>query len=41
MTNFVDYVRQGKPTLIFDDPFPAFNPGMAPKQPKPRQGGVE
>jgi ABC-2 type transport system permease protein len=39
MTHFVDYVRQGKPTLIFDDPFPAFNPGMAPKQPKPRQGG--
>ncbi|HET6426224.1 MAG TPA: Gldg family protein [Planctomycetaceae bacterium] len=40
MTNFVDYVKKGKPTLIFDDPLPAFNPGMAPKQPKPRQGGM-
>lgn len=40
MGNFVDYVKKGKPTLIFDDPLPAFNPGMAPKQPKPRQGGM-
>ncbi len=40
MGNLVDYVRKGKPTLIFDDPLPAFNPGMAPKQPKPRQGGM-
>ncbi len=40
MANLVDYVRKGKPTLIFDDPLPAFNPGMAPKQPKPRQGGM-
>ncbi|HUQ67943.1 MAG TPA: Gldg family protein [Planctomycetaceae bacterium] len=39
MANFVDYVKKGKPTLIFDDPLPAFNPGMAPHQPKPRQGG--
>lgn len=40
MTNLVDYVRKGKPTLIFDDPMPAFNPGMAPHQPKPRPGGM-
>lgn len=40
MANFVDYVKKGKPTLIFDDPLPAFNPGMAPKQPKPRPGGM-
>lgn len=40
MANLVDYVKKGKPTLIFDDPLPAFNPGMAPKQPKPRQGGM-
>ncbi len=40
MGNLVDYVKKGKPTLIFDDPLPAFNPGMAPKQPKPRQGGM-
>lgn len=40
MGNFVDYVKKGKPTLIFDDPLPAFNPGMAPKQPKPRPGGM-
>ncbi len=38
--NFVEYVRKGRPVLIFDDPLPAFNPGMAPKQPKPRQGGM-
>ena len=44
MTNLVDYVRAGHPTLIFDDPFPlAFNTGFgvtgAPRQPKPRPGG--
>lgn len=39
MANFVEFVKKGKPTLIFDDPLPAFNPGMAPRQPKPRQGG--
>jgi ABC-2 type transport system permease protein len=37
--NFVDYVRKGRPCLIFDDPFPATNPGLAPRQPKPRPGG--
>lgn len=40
MQNFVNYVKQGHPTLIFDDPLPAFNPGMAPRQPKPRPGGM-
>jgi ABC-2 type transport system permease protein len=40
MQNLVDYVRKGKPTLIFDDPLPAFNPSAAPRQPKPRQGGM-
>lgn len=39
MANFVDYVRKGKPTLILDDPLPAFNLPLAPKQPKPRAGG--
>lgn len=39
MKNFVDYVKKGKPVLIFDDPLPAVNPSLAPKQPKPRQGG--
>lgn len=37
--NFVNYVRQGKPTLILDDPLPATNPSLAPRQPKPRAGG--
>jgi ABC-2 type transport system permease protein len=40
MQNFVNYVRTGKPVLIFDDPFPAFNPGLSPRQPKPRPGGM-
>lgn len=40
MQNFVDYVKQGKPTLIFDDPIPLFdNFRSAPRQPKPSQGG--
>ncbi|MBX3449059.1 MAG: Gldg family protein [Planctomycetaceae bacterium] len=39
MANLVDYVRKGRPTLIFDDPIPAFNPSLAPRQPKPRPGG--
>jgi ABC-2 type transport system permease protein len=37
--NFVDYVKKGKPVLIFDDPLPAINPSLAPRQPKPKQGG--
>jgi ABC-2 type transport system permease protein len=40
LQNFVDYVKTGRPVLIFDDPFPAFNPGAAPRQPKPRPGGM-
>ncbi|MBS0201473.1 MAG: Gldg family protein [Planctomycetes bacterium] len=39
MQNFVDYVKKGKPVLIFDDPLPATNPSLAPRQPKPRAGG--
>ena len=39
MQNFVDYVKKGKPVLIFDDPLPAANPSIAPKQPKPKAGG--
>lgn len=38
-TNFLDYVKKGKPTLVLDDPFPATNPSLAPRQPKPRAGG--
>lgn len=34
MDRFVDYVRAGNPTLILDDPLPAFNPGLSPKRPK-------
>ena len=39
MNNFVDYVKKGRPVLIFDDPLPATNPQLAPSQPKPRAGG--
>lgn len=39
MANLVSYVKKGKPTLIIDDPFPRFQPGLAPKNPKPRPGG--
>jgi len=37
--HFTEYVKQGKPTLIFDDPLPAFNPSLAPRLPKPSPGG--
>ena len=37
--NLVDYIQRGKPTLIVDDPFPVFQPSVAPRQPKPRPGG--
>ena len=39
LNNLVNYVRQGKPVLILDDPLPATNPQLAPKQPKPKAGG--
>ena len=39
MNNLVTYVRHGKPALILDDPFPATNQSLAPRQPKPRAGG--
>ncbi|MBA4031559.1 MAG: ABC transporter permease [Planctomyces sp.] len=40
MGNLVDYVRKGRPTLIFDDPIPATNVELAPRQPRPRAGGM-
>lgn len=39
LTNLVEYIKKGKPTLILDDPLPASNPALAPRQPKPRAGG--
>jgi ABC-2 type transport system permease protein len=44
MKNLVDYVKKGRPTLIFDDPFPwifnsSFGVTQAPKLPKPSPGG--
>lgn len=44
MDNLVNYVKTGKPALIFDDPFPLFQSSQfgvsnAPRQPKPRPGG--
>ncbi len=45
MKNLVTYVEAGRPTLIFDDPFPLafssmFGVSNAPRQPKPRPGGM-
>ena len=45
MTHFVDYVKAGNPTLIFDDPYPLqLNPpgriNVAPALPKPSPGGM-
>ncbi|MDC0273879.1 MAG: Gldg family protein [Planctomycetaceae bacterium] len=49
MTNFVEYVRAGRPVVIFEDPVPLFMSRMvgggrrmlvgAPKLPKPTPGG--
>lgn len=39
MQNFLDYVRSGKPALIFDDPLPRVILPFAPLLEKPRQGG--
>ncbi|HZE99677.1 MAG TPA: Gldg family protein [Planctomycetota bacterium] len=38
MDILMGYVRQGGPTLIFDDPFPQFNPKLAPGEPKSNPG---
>ena len=40
MQQLVDYINRGKPTLIVDDPFPVFMPNVAPRNPKPRPGGM-
>lgn len=40
MIHLVDYINRGKPTLIIDDPYPAFQPPLAPRNPKPRPGGM-
>ena len=45
MANFVDYVKAGHPTLIFDGPYPLqLNPmgrvNVAPALPKPSPGGM-
>jgi ABC-2 type transport system permease protein len=34
MNNLMAYIRQGGPSLLFDDPFPQFNPRLAPGEPK-------
>jgi len=34
MDNLLAYVKRGGATLLFDDPFPAFNPRLAPHEPK-------
>jgi ABC-2 type transport system permease protein len=39
MSRLVEYIQRGKPTLIIDDPYPAFAGGLAPRNPKPRPGG--
>jgi ABC-2 type transport system permease protein len=39
MENFLEYVKSGKPVLIFDDPLPSFNIGLAPLEQKPAPGG--
>ncbi|MEX0726930.1 MAG: Gldg family protein [Planctomycetaceae bacterium] len=42
MQNFVNYVRSGKPVIIFDDPLPlssARGLQLAPRSPKPSAGG--
>ncbi len=43
LTNLVEYVKKGKPTLICDDPLPVYGGGRgiqnAPRMPKPSPGG--
>lgn len=43
MDNLLEYVEAGKPTLVFEDPFPLFSSGqfglqLAPRLPKPAAG---
>jgi ABC-2 type transport system permease protein len=41
LDNVGEYVDAGRPALLTVDPFPTFNPGLAPSQPKPDpQGGM-
>lgn len=40
MNSLVDYVKSGHPTMIIDDPFPRFHAGLAPRNPKPKPGGM-
>ncbi len=41
MENFVNYVKSGKPVLIFDDPLTWYDNGLnSPRMPKPRPGGM-
>src|SRR5262245_45089979 len=40
MTSLVSYINRGKPTMVIDDPFPVFQPNLAPRNPKPRPGGM-
>lgn len=41
MANLVDYVRTGRPVLIFADPLPSYSGGQdAPRMPKPKPGGM-
>lgn len=42
LPNLVDYVRKGRPTLVFDDPLPVYDGvgSQAPRLPKPRPGGM-
>jgi ABC-2 type transport system permease protein len=39
LDNLLAYVKQGRGTLLFDDPFPAFNPGLGPDKPKNQSRG--
>jgi ABC-2 type transport system permease protein len=32
------YMKKGNPTLLFDDPYPSFNPGLSPDRPKQAPG---
>jgi ABC-2 type transport system permease protein len=42
MDNLLEYIHRGKPAVLFDDPFPAFNPQLGPDLPKqaPGRGGM-